>query len=184
MHHGNRFMREYPAIKDVFEKLYFKRQADKWYIDTCKRQLSLPEDLYSLEHIVEIKAQHQVSPSNYFYIKLPDVKGEGGFCLSQEIQLIISKIVPVYTYDLVYLMKHDSLKSDLDMSGSSSTLEMIETETSIRSIMEKAGYLLLNHEYDLYDTVYEWSELERIDPVNRRLILKDAAFVDILELCP
>lgn len=112
------------------------------------------------------------------------LKGEGGFCLSQEIQLIFSKIVPLYSYDLVYLMKHDSLKSDLDLSGSSSTLEMIETETGMRSIMEKAGYLLLNHEYDLYDTVYEWSELEKIDPVNRRLILKDAAFVDILELCP
>lgn len=45
------------------------------------------------------------------------------------------------------------------------------------------GYQELSELYDLYDTVFEWHELNGIDEVNRRLILKDAIFTDVLELC-
>lgn len=50
-------------------------------------------------------------------------------------------------------------------------------------MFEGNGYIKLSHEYDSYDTVYDWDCLNGIDPVNRRLTLKDAVFVDILDLC-
>ncbi|WP_331700235.1 hypothetical protein [Paenibacillus sp. IITD108] len=117
------------------------------------------------------------------YLKLKDKVGEGGFVLLQEIQLTISKIVPVFEYMLFHEVKHNSLIGNLGLVGPANTFELIEAEVEVKEILQKYGYIHLSQEYDLYDTVYDWEQLHEIDSMNRRLILKDAVFVDILELC-
>ncbi len=103
--------------------------------------------------------------------------------LSQEVQIRISKILPVYDYLLFHKVRHKSLVGDLGLVGPANTFELLETEAELNKIFERNGYIRLSHEYDVYDTVYDWHYLNEIDPVNRRLTLKDAVFVDVLDLC-
>ncbi|MEC0226227.1 hypothetical protein [Paenibacillus alba] len=183
MTHGIRFLQENPEINEVLEKLYLKRELDQWYIEKSKQPIVMPEDILNIQEIIEVKVQDRFNPSAYVYMKLQEHRGEGGFILLQEMQLTISKIVPVYQYLLYHRIKHDSLQGFLGLVGSADTFEFMEVEAKVNKIFQQSGFIKLSHEYDAYDTVYEWSHLENIDPVNRRLTLKDAVFVDILELC-
>jgi len=183
MTHGTRFIEEHPLIHEVLEKLYLKRELDQWYVDTSRKNLELPREIYDIAQISEVKVQDGFSPSAHVYVRLKDRRGEGGFVLQQEIQLTISKIVPVYEYLLFHEVKHNALVGNLGLVGPANTFELIEVEVQVNKILQQHGYIQLSHEYDLNDTVYDWGQLEGIDPVNRRLTLKEAAFVDILELC-
>ncbi|MCY9528151.1 MULTISPECIES: hypothetical protein [Paenibacillus] len=183
MSHGMRFVEEHRQINKVLEKLYSKRELDQWYVDTSRKKLELPREIYDIVQVSEVKVQDGFCPSAHVYLKLKDRLGEGGFVLLQEIQLTISKLVPVYEYLLFHEVKHNALVGNLGLVGPANTFELIEAEVQVNKILQQHGYIQLSHEYDLYDTVYEWGQLEGIDPVNRRLTLKDAAFVDILELC-
>lgn len=178
-----RFVDEHRQINKLLEKLYYNRELDQWYIDTCRKNLELPSEVYDIVQVSEVKVQDGFSPSTHVYVKLEDMLGEGGFVLQQEIQLTISKIVPVYEYWLFHEVKHNALVGNLGLVGPASTFELIEAEVQVNKILEQYGYIRLSHEYDSYDTVYEWEQLQGVDPVNRRLTLKDAVFVDILELC-
>ncbi|MFE4569815.1 hypothetical protein [Paenibacillus chitinolyticus] len=183
MPHGTRFIEEHPQINEVLEKLYFKRELDQWYVEISRKNLELPREIFDIVQVSEVKVQDRFSPSIHVYVKLKDRQGEGGFSLKQEIQLKISKIVPVYEYLLFHEVKHNALMGNLGLVGPANTFELIEAEVQVNKILQQHGYIPLSHEYDLHDTVYDWGQLEGIDPVNRRLTLKDAVFVDILELC-
>lgn len=130
-----------------------------------------------------VTIQDDFYPSTHVYLTLDEIKGEGGFSLVQELQLTISKIVLVYYYVLLHKIKHSSLDGFLGLIGPASSFSFIEIEEYVKSIMANDGYIELSDEYDLFDTVYDWDNLRNIDPVNRRLTLKDAVFVDILDLC-
>ncbi|WP_374018152.1 hypothetical protein ABU162_29560 [Paenibacillus thiaminolyticus] len=183
MTHGISFIQEYPHIKEILEKLYLKRELDQWYIEESRKPVELPKDIHTIKDISDIVIQDGFSPSAHVYIKMKDRYGDGGFILSQEIQMRISKILPIYEYLLFHKIRHSSLVGDLGLVGPANTFELIETEVEINKMFEGNGYIKLSHEYDSYDTVYDWDCLKRIDPVNRRLTLKDAVFVDILDLC-
>lgn len=180
--HGIRFVDEHPQIKELLERLYLKRELDQWYIETSRKKFEVPSEIYDIKHVAEVKVQEGHSPSAHVYVKLKDVHGEGGFVLQQEIQLTISKIVPVYKYVPFYVIRHNSIVGEMGLVGPSDTIELIETEELVNNILERHGYIELSYDYDLYDTVYEWNQLQGIDPVNRRLILEDAVFVDVLDL--
>lgn len=182
MRHGVRFIDEHPQIKEVLERLYLKRELDQWYIERSRKKFEVPSEIYDIKHVAEVKVQEGHSPSAHVYVKLKDVHGEGGFVLQQEMQLTISKIVPVYKYNILNCIKHNSIVGFLGLFGGADTFELMEVEEQIQNILEQQGYIRLYEEYDLYDTVYEWNQLQGIDPVNRRLILEDAVFVDVLDL--
>lgn len=83
----------------------------------------------------------------------------------------------------LHSIRHEILQSNLDLWGPPQTFELIEVVGVIRDSLSNLGYRELSELYDLHDTVFEWHELDGIDEVNRRLILKDAIFTDVLELC-
>lgn len=182
MVHGKRFLEEYPKYKDILEKLYLKRELDNWYVDKCRKPLVLPNEIINIQ-MSKLKIQDGFNPSAHVYLTLEELKGEGGFSLVQEIQITISKIIPVYHYVLLHKINHSSLDGFLGLVGPANSFSLIELEEYVNHIMRNNGYLELSDEYDLFDTVYDWDNLRNIDPVNRRLVLKDAVFVDILELC-
>ena len=182
MVHGTRFLEQYPKYREVLEKLYLKRELDNWYIGECRKTLVLPNELFSIKN-TKVKIQDGFNPSVHVYLTLEELSGEGGFSLVQEIQLTISKIIPVYNYVLLHKINHSSLDGILSLVGPANSFSFIELEEYVNEIMRNNGYQELSDEYDMFDTVYEWDKLSNIEPVNRRLILKDALFVDILELC-
>ncbi len=182
MIHGTRFLEQYPKYREVLEKLYLKRELDHWYTSECRKKLVLPNELFNIKN-TQVKIQDGFNPSVHVYLTLEELSGEGDFSLVQEIQLTISKIIPVYHYVLLHKIKHSSLDGILGLVGPANSFSFIELEECVNEIMRYNGYQELSDEYDMFDTVYEWDKLSNIDPVNRRLILKDAIFVDILELC-
>lgn len=182
MVHGKRFLEEFPKYREVLEKLYLKRELDNWYVDECRKPLVLPNELLNIKNTT-VKIHDGFNPSSHVYLTLEELIGEGGFSLVQELQITISKIIPVYHYVLLHKIKHPSLDGFLGLVGPANSFAFIELEDYVNEIMRNNGYLELSDEYDMFDTVYEWVNLTNIDPVNRRLILKDAVFVDILELC-
>ncbi|MGO4693436.1 hypothetical protein AB4Z50_04055 [Paenibacillus sp. 2TAB26] len=113
---------------------------------------------------------------------MEDKYGADGFIFRQRINLVISKIIPVYKMDYLYLVKHSSLVGELGTFGSpQETFEAMEAEEQITGLLKTNNYIELTG-YDLQDTIYEWKEL-KLEPFDRRLTLDYAAFYDALELC-
>ena len=183
MKHGVRFIEEYPKFGEVLEKLYKKRELDEWYKETCKKEFVLPKELFSLNEIKNVKILNRNWPAIDVSLELTSLTGEGGFLFEQNIQLRISKILPVYDINFRYNIKHAALTSDIDTWGPPQTGILMDLQEYINDLMKLNGFLELSELYDLHDTVYEWKDLQQIDAVNRRLTLEDAVFVDILELC-
>jgi len=182
MQPGVRFIDEYPEIKQLFEKLFLNRELDEWYIKTCKQKLLIPNGLENLELVKDIFIHDNFNPSTYLYLYLDNKIGEGGFIFKQQVNLVVSKIVPVYKMDFLYSVKHNSLIGTVQAEGSpQETFEMLELEEKIREIFKNCDYIELT-DYDLKDTVYDWNILN-IDPFDRRLTLEYASFFDVLELC-
>ncbi len=180
---GVRFVDEYPEIRNVFEKLFVKRELDEWYIKTCKQKLPLPVELETLELVKEITIHDNFNPSTNIYLKLESKDGDGGFTLKQQVNLVVSKIVPVYTMDFLYSFKHNTLTGTVEaFSSPQETFEMMEVEEKVTEIFKTYDYIELT-DYDLKDTVYDWKELN-FAPFDRRLTLEYASFFDVLELCP
>ncbi len=117
MVHGKRFLEEYPKYKDILEKLYLKRELDNWYVDKCRKPLVLPNEIINIQ-MSKLKIQDGFNPSAHVYLTLEELKGEGGFSLVQEIQITISKIIPVYHYVLLHKINHSSLDGFLGLSRS------------------------------------------------------------------
>lgn len=179
---GKRFKDEYPTFGSLFEKLYQKRELDDWYTKACKKKLNLPKELMSIKEIKNIKIHDNFSPSTHIFIDLLDKIGEGGFVLKQQINLTVSKIIPVYKKDFLYFVKHNSLVGEIGTLGSpQETFESLLVDEEIRKIFKSHNFIELS-EYDLYDTIYDWSELN-LDPFGRSLTLDYGVFYDALELC-
>lgn len=180
--HGRRFIDEYPDYGKVLSKLYLERQLDDWYKEKCMSEFILPDKVYEIKHVKKIEVRNRNWPSTEVYISLNEVS-DGTFALQQEIQIRVSKILPLYEMSFLHNIKHKSLKINLDLWGPPQTFELLDVAEVIRDSLTDLGYQELSELYDLYDTVFEWHELSDIDEVNRRLILKDAVFTDVLELC-
>jgi len=179
---GIRFIEEFPQFQNLFEKLYLKRELDTWYKEVCKQKLELPEKLNQINVIKNIKIQDNFSPSAHIYIDLEDKCGAEGFIFRQRINLLISKIIPVFKMDYLYLVKHNSLVGELGTFGSpQETFEALQAKEQIMNLFKTNNYIQLT-EYDLHDTIYEWKEL-KLEPFDRRLTLDYAVFYDALELC-
>ncbi|MBR2568622.1 MAG: hypothetical protein IKE34_05505 [Paenibacillus sp.] len=183
MKHGVHFIEEYPQHGELLEKLYRKRELDDWYKEVCKKQLLLPKELFSFHEVEKIEVSSRYWPSTDVSMQLTSKVGEGNFLFNQIIQLRISKIMPVYDINFYYSIKHNVIEGTLDLWGPPQTASLMDLNSSISEMMEYNGFLGLSEVYDLHDTVYEWSDLQQIDEVNRRLTFEDAVFVDILELC-
>ncbi|WP_028531899.1 hypothetical protein [Paenibacillus sp. UNC217MF] len=183
MKHGIHFIEEYPRYGQLLEKLYRKRELDDWYKEVCKKELLLPEELFCLNEVEKINVSSRYWPSIDVSMHVTSKIGEGNFLFNQIIQLRISKIIPVYDVNFCYKIKHQVIAGTLDMWGPPQTAALMDLDNCISEIMVLNGFLGLSELYDLHDTVYEWSDLQEIDKVNRRLTLEDAVFVDILELC-
>ncbi|MNW41258.1 hypothetical protein D3C74_183920 [compost metagenome] len=180
--HGQRFIDEYPDYGRVLSKLYQERQLDDWYKEKCMSEFVLPDKVYGIQNINKIEVRNRNWPSAEVYISLNELSDDS-FTLLQEIQIRVSKILPLYNVSFLHSIKHELLKSNLDLWGPPQTFELLEVVDVIRDSLSNLGYRELSELYDLHDTVFEWHELDGIDEVNRRLILKDAIFTDILELC-
>lgn len=181
--HGVKFIDEHPDFKELLYKLYIERELDDWYLEKCKATINLPKKIYNLNSAIDVEIRDRNWPSIDMYIKLQDVKGKGNFQLEQEIEIRVSKILPLYSISYGYEVRHETLQEKLSLDGSPQTLDMLNAQTEISSIFQKNGYIELSYIYDLHDTVFEWHELDGIEPFNRRLTLEDAIFTDTLELC-
>jgi hypothetical protein len=165
----------------LLKKLYLNRELDEWYKEKCLSNFIMPKDLEGVERIKKIEVRNRYSPSTEIYISLNDFSSEG-FILKQKIQIRASKILPVYEAVYLHAIKHPSLFSGLDLWGPPQTTDLMEVAELIEDSFARIGYQELSG-YDLRDTVFEWHELKGIEEVNRRLILEDAIFVDLLDLC-
>ncbi|ASB90508.1 hypothetical protein OZL92_23605 [Bacillus sonorensis] len=185
MHHGKKFIEEYPEYSTLFYKLYISRELDDWFLDICKKEDTLvPEELANIELVKEIKIQNKVSPSYEIFIDLKDIIGNEGFIISQQVIIKVSKIIPVYIMDLSYRISHRLLcDNKLDLNGSAETLEIMKIEKLVREFFAKNNFKELSYLYDYYDTVFEWKDVPDLEPFNRRFTLGDAVFVDNLDIC-
>ncbi|GAA0134692.1 hypothetical protein YSY43_15320 [Paenibacillus sp. YSY-4.3] len=180
--HGQRFIDEYPDYGEKLSKLYLERQLDDWYKEKCKSEFILPDEMYEIQGVSRIEVRNKNWPSTEIYISLNELP-EDSFTFLQEIQIRLSKVLPLYEMSFLHSIKHESLESNLDLWGPPQTFELLKVVDVIRDILSNLGYQELSELYDLHDTIFEWHELKGIDEVNRRLILKDAIFTDVLELC-
>lgn len=183
MEHGKRFVEEFPEVGELFERLLVKRELDEWYRMKCAEKLDVPIELNEIGNLKEIESRYMISPSGDILIHLNDISDREGFIFSQQINIKVSKLVPIYILDYSYSLRHNLIEGVLDIVGTSESLEMIQGTNQINRIMASRGYTEISHLYDFYDTVYEWGILPQIEPFNRRLTLGDALFTDVLELC-
>lgn len=183
MVHGKKFINEHSQYYQVLYKLYKTRDLDEWYVQKCRKRFELPGEFSTIKNVKKIKVQDNFLPSVHVYLELKEVSDNHSFSLFQEIQIVVSKIIPVYYINYVYKIKHHLVVGELGLGGAPQTFEMMEASDDVIEVMDKQGFIALDSEYDLKDTVFEWDELEGIDPVNRRLTLEDAVFTDILDLC-
>ncbi|TQR42779.1 hypothetical protein [Paenibacillus popilliae] len=182
MEHGKRFVDEYPEIGGVIERIFIKRELDEWYKEKCMEEILAPGEFNDIRSLMNIEVKNSVNPSSEILIQLEDIKGEEGFLLGQQINIKVSKLAPVYIVDFSYKLRHNLIDGIYEIVGMAESLELIQGATLIRRIMEEKGYIELSYLYDFYDTVYEWHELQDIQPFNRRFTLGEALFKDILEL--
>ncbi|MFV9830958.1 hypothetical protein ABOZ80_02760 [Bacillus stercoris] len=173
MEHGIRFINEYPEIGELLHRLFVNRELDEWYKSKCAEKI---------KGLKKIEVRDLNNPSGEIDIHLQSLSGENGFHLEQQINMKVSKLVPVYVLDYSYSLRHDLIDGAYDIVGTAESLEFIQGTNYINKIMQEKGFIELSYLYDYYDTVYEWSELPHIQPFNRRLTLGDALFTDVLEL--
>ncbi|QGQ95854.1 hypothetical protein EHS13_13695 [Paenibacillus psychroresistens] len=183
MKHGLKFVDEFPVFGDVLEKLYLKRELDNWYSSICQQEVVIPLEINAIPNVLDIDIRERYSPSTEVFINSKKVLGEGSFMFEQEVQIRISKIIPVYSMEFCYGIRHNTIISQINTWGPPQTEFLINAQEIITKLFASNGYILLGEQYDLYDTVFDWKKLKSIDPVNRRLTLGDAVFVDILDLC-
>jgi hypothetical protein len=183
MEHGQRFVEEFPEVGELLEQLLVKRELDEWYKKKCAEKLDVPIELNEIGNLKEIECRNMFSPSADILIHLQDISGKEGFLLSQQINIKVSKLIPIYILDFSYSLRHNLIEGPLEIVGTAESLEMIQGINQINRIMTLKGYSEISHLYDFYDTVYEWDVLPSIKPFNRRLTLGDALFTDVLELC-
>ncbi|MCI1694300.1 hypothetical protein [Aneurinibacillus aneurinilyticus] len=183
MEHGKRFVEEYPEIGVLFERIFIKRELDEWYKRKCTEEVQIPSEFNKIRAIKEIGVRNFVNPSSEIIIQIEDIQGEDGFLLEQQINIKVSKLIPVYILDFSYKLRHNLIDGIYEIVGMVESLELIQGANQIRRIMEEKGYIELSYLYDFYDTVYEWHELQDIKPFNRRFTLGEALFTDVLELC-
>lgn len=113
----------------------------------------------SLDLVKDITIHDGFNPSTHLYLYLESKVGEGRFIFKQQVNLVVSKIVPVYKMDFVYPVQHNSLIGTVQAVGSpQETFEMMDVEEKVREILKNNGYIELT-DYDLKDTVYEWKAL-------------------------
>lgn len=182
MEHGIRFINEYPEIGDLLHRLFVNRELDEWYKNKCAEKIKVPDECNQIKGLKKIEVRDLNNPSGEIDIHLQDLSGENGFHLEQQINMKVSKLVPVYVLDYSYSLRHDLIDGAYDIVGTAESLEFIQGTNYINKIMQEKGFIELSYLYDYYDTVYEWSELPHIQPFNRRLTLGDALFTDVLEL--
>ena len=183
MEHGKRFIQEYPEFGALLERLYLNREMDGWYKKKCEEEIQVPGEFNGIHAVKTIQVKNLVNPSSDILIHMEDIKGENGFLLEQQINIKISKLIPVYILDFCYALRHGLIDGVYEIVGMAESLELIQGATMIRKIMKEKGYIELSYLYDFYDTVYEWHELPGIKPFNRRFTLGEALFTDVLELC-
>ncbi|WP_334073537.1 MULTISPECIES: hypothetical protein [Paenibacillus] len=183
MNQSIRFVKEYPEFEKLFHKLFILRELDEWYINCCKEQSNLYGDFHDLKKVEKIENRDGYFPSFDIYLKLQNVKGEGGFLLTQEIHLQVSKIIPVYQMNYLYGIKQDKLDGILDLSGAPQTFDMLEVQKEVKEKLKQKGYIELYDKYDSSDTIFDWEEVPGIESFNRSLTVELAVFYDVLELC-
>ncbi|MEC3758079.1 MULTISPECIES: hypothetical protein [Bacillus] len=182
MEDGIRFISEYPEFSELLQRLFVKRELDEWYKNKCAEKIKVPDEFNQIKGLKKIEVRDLNNPSGEINIHLQDLFGENGFHLEQQINMKVSKLVPVYVLDYSYSLRHDLIDGAYDIVGTAESLEFIQGTNYINKIMQEKGFIELSYLYDYYDTVYEWSELPHIQPFNRRLTLGDALFTDVLEL--
>lgn len=129
--HGRRFINEYPDFGNVLSKLYLERQLDDWYKEKCMSKFILPDKMYELQNVNRVEVRNRNWPSTEVYIFLNEVS-DSSFTLLQEIQIRISKILPLYEMSFLHNIKHKSLKTNLDLWGPPQTFELLEVVDVIR----------------------------------------------------
>ncbi|ADP34121.1 hypothetical protein ABD80_10710 [Bacillus atrophaeus] len=182
MEHGIRFTVENPEIGELLHRLLVNRELDEWYKNKCAEKIQVPQEFNQIKHLKKIEVRDMNNPSGDITIHLLDLSGENGFHLEQQINIKISKLVPVYVLDYSYSLRHELIDGAYDIVGTAESLELIQGTNFISKVMQEKGFIELSYLYDYYDTVYEWSDLPNIQPFNRRLTLGDALFTDVLEL--
>lgn len=185
MKHGKSFVEDHPNIGTLIERLYKKRELDDWYLRKCGEKFAKEHILNDIIHITSIEILASYRPSVTIVLHTDDMTDSDELFLAQKIVLNISKLTPVYTLDFSFQIKHHLL-GDFVYSFSKTTPEslvLLQASTDIRRKMKSNGHMELSYLYDYYDTVYEWSELQNIKPINRSLMVGDALFSDVLGLC-
>ncbi|MFE3577292.1 hypothetical protein [Lysinibacillus sp. NPDC059133] len=182
MEHGKRFVEEYPEIGNLLDRIFLKRELDEWYKRKCTEEIQIPMEFSGVYAIKKIQIRNLVGPSSEIIIEMKDLQGKEGFLLEQKINILVSKLTPVYILDFSYKLRHNLIDGSYEIVGMAESLEVIQGANQIRRIMENKGYIELSYLYDFYDTVYEWRELPDIQPFNRRFTLGEALFTDVLEI--
>ncbi|MFF2094562.1 hypothetical protein [Paenibacillus sp. NPDC058174] len=183
MEHGMRFVEEFPEVRKLIESLLIKRELDEWYKKKCAERLEIPSELTEIGNLKKIESISKISPSEEILLHLQDLSGAEEFLLNQQINIKVSKLLPIYILDYSYSIRHALIDGVLEIVGTAESLEMIQGTNHINRIMASKGYTEISYLYDFYDTVYEWGDLPNIEPFNRRLTLGDVLFTDVLELC-
>lgn len=68
---------------------------------------------------------------------MQDLSGENGFHLEQQINMKVSKLVPVYVLDYSYSLRHDLIDGAYDIVGTAESLEFIQGTNYINKIMQE-----------------------------------------------
>lgn len=107
MEHGKRFVEEFPEVGELFERLLVKRELDEWYKKKCAEKLDVPIELNEIGNLKKIESRNMISPSGDILIYLHDISDTEGFIFSQQINIKVSKLVPIYILDYSYSLRHN-----------------------------------------------------------------------------
>lgn len=186
MEYGVSFVKEYPKFGELFEKLFFKRELDEWYKEKCKEKYQLPLEIYQLKTelpIEEFRITEKAFPSTSVHIVLSKINLEDGGVITPYLQMVVSKLIPVYYLFPRYTLKLKDSQTEGEIWGPAQTIDFMKTEIQVNKIMESKDYIRLQEGYDLYDKICDWDQLPDCKPVGRSFTVEQAVFKDPLGLC-